>query len=115
MSFSARLVHSLTHVRVPRDITDLDDYGQPTEGTAVETAVRGLVQPRQVREQLDSRSAGVDIGDHVIFLAPMDLRPTDHFLYDGERYDIRGIRDFAFGRSPHLEVDAQRIGGLVAS
>jgi hypothetical protein len=111
MSFSARLVHSLTHVRVPRDIDDLDEYGQPTEGTAVETAVRGLVQPRNVREMQDSRSAGVDIGDHVIFLAPMDLDSSDHFIHDGTRYDIRGIRDFAFGRTPHLEVDAQRIGG----
>lgn len=110
MSFGSRLVHTVTHVRTPLDEGDLDDYGQPTAGAPVETEIRGLVQPRSVREIVDSRSAGAEIGDHVIFLQPMSLQPTDAFVYDGDRYEIKGIREFSFGRSPHLEVDVRRVG-----
>lgn len=115
MSFAARLIHTLTHIRTPHDEGDLDEYGQPTAGTPVETTVRGLVQPRAVREVIESRSAGVEIGDHVIFLLPMDLEPSDAFVYDGDRYEIAGIREFSFGRTPHLEVDARRIGAATVA
>lgn len=108
MSFGSRLIHTLTHVATPPSGID-DDYGQPIPGTPVETELRGLVQPRSVREMADTRSAGADIGDHVIFLFPMTLSPADHFLYAGARFDITGIRSYEFGRTPHLEVDAQRI------
>lgn len=110
MSFAQRLIHSLTHIRVPRDDNSDDEYGQPAEGTPVETSIRGLVQPKGAREILDSRSAGTDIGDHTIFLLPMDLQASDALLYGGDRYEIVGIRSFEFGRTPHLEVDARRIG-----
>ena len=109
MSFGGRLIHTLTHVRTPRDMGDVDDYNQPEDGTPVETSVRGLVQPRAASEMLDYRSAGSEVADHVIFLAPMDLDPADSFLYAGERYQISGIRSFLFGRTPHLEVDARRV------
>lgn len=109
MSFAARLVHELTHVAVPLDPDVLDDRGQPTAGTPVTTSIRGLVQPRTAREMADSRSAGSEIADHVIFLAPMTLSAQDHFLYGTDRLDIVGIRRFEYGRTPHLEVDAQRV------
>lgn len=109
MSFATRLIHDLTVVRTPRDESDLDDYGQPVAEAPVETEVQGLVQPRSAREIIDSRNAGAEIGDHVIFLAPMDLHASDHILYAGDRYEIVGIRRFSFGRTPHLEVDAKRI------
>lgn len=114
MSFAARLVHELTHVAVPLDPDVLDDRGQPTAGTPVTTSIRGLVQPRTAREMADSRSAGSEIADHVIFLAPMTLTEADHFLYGDDRLEIVGIRRYEFGRTPHLEVDARRITGDVA-
>jgi hypothetical protein len=110
MSFAALLTHSLTVVRTPRDDGDPDDYGQPTAGTPTRTDVRGLVQPKPQREMDDSRSAGTQIGDHTIFMRPMDLRASDAIEHGGERYEVVGIRYFAFGTAPHLEVDARRIG-----
>lgn len=109
MSFAARLIHDLTHVAVAFSGTD-DEYGQPAAGTPASTSVRGLVQPRTAREAADSRNAGVPIGDHVIFLAPMQLSERDHFLFAGDRFDIVAIRDYAFGGTPHLEVDTRRVG-----
>jgi hypothetical protein len=105
---SVRFVHTLTHVRTPYSGAD-DDYGQPAAGVAVETEVQGLVQPRTVREMEDSRSAGVDIGDHVIFLPLMDVRGADAFERDGDRFEVLGVRRFDFGRLKHLEVDCRRI------
>lgn len=105
------LVHSLTHVHVPRDLSSPDDYGQPTDGTPVETEVRGLVQPRASRELDDHRSAGAEVADHVIFVPIMDLAPDDHFVDgDGVRYNILGVRRFVFGGLAHYEVDARRVG-----
>lgn len=109
MSFSARLIHSLTHVRIPYDEGTLDDRGQPTPGSPVETAVRGLVQPRTVSELADFRDAGSEVAQYVIFLEPMDLDPSDSFTYSGATYQIQGIRRFEFGRTPHLEVDCRRV------
>ncbi len=111
MSFAARLVHTLVHVRTELDAGDQDDYGQPTALTSVETELRGLVQPKSANEMLDTRSAGSEIGDHTIFLEPMDLAASDAFTYSGDRYEILGIRRFEFGRTPHLEVDARKIIG----
>lgn len=108
MSFGNRLVHELVHVATPLSGTD-DEYGQPVPGTPVQTTIRGLVQPRTVREMADSRSIGSEIADHVIFLLPMRLSSADHFVYDGDRYDIAGIRSYEFGRTPHFEVDAVRV------
>jgi hypothetical protein len=68
------------------------------------------VQPKPAREVADTRSAGVPVADHVIFLEPMTLSEADHFLYGGDRLEIVGIRNYRFGHTPHLEVDARRIG-----
>lgn len=118
MSFAARLIHELTLVRAPYqdDPMTNDEYNQPVVVPASST-VRGLVQPRPAsREQADTRSAGSEVADHVIFLAPMDLNAADHFVRGDERFEIVGIRRFEFGRSPHLEVDARRVtGALIAT
>lgn len=115
MSFGARLIHTLTHSRTVRDSGALDEYGQPTAGTPTTAAVRGLVQPKSVREMDDSRSAGTEVADHTIFLPRMDLHPSDSFTFGGDRYEIVGIRDYNFGKTPHLEVDARRIDADVAA
>lgn len=114
MSYTTRLVHTLTHVSTPldTDTADLDDRGYPTPLTPVQTEVRGLVQPRTARELADIQSAGAEIGDYVIFLPRMTVSPADYFVFDGDRYQVSGgIRDFNFGRSPHLEVDARKVEG----
>jgi hypothetical protein len=112
MSFAARLIHRVTILRTPLDYdeTDLDDMGYPLPGTAVETEdVPALVQPKRAEEIAQFRSEGTEVSDHTIFMAPRDLRPADAIMWNGERYSIVGIREFAFGRSPHLEVDTRRV------
>lgn len=106
-------VHSLTHIRTPRSMSTLDDYGQPTPGAPVETTgILGLVQPRAARERDDHRSAGAEVADHVIFLPiGTDVDSSDAFEKDGERYEVLGVRRFDFGGLAHLEVDARRISG----
>lgn len=106
-------VHTLTLVRTPRDVGSLDDYGQPTAGTPSETSVRGLLQPRTAREVAESRSAGAEIGTHVIFL-PLgtDIVPSDAVIFSAQRYEVTGIREHAYGGLAHLEVDARAVGTL---
>lgn len=113
MSFAARLVHTVSYVHVTHseDETGDDVYGQPEATTATAT-VSANVQPRSGREMADSRSAGTDVGDHVIFL-PIGLEPApgpaDYFVWEGARYDVVHIRPFRFGRSPHYEIDARLV------
>lgn len=115
MSFASRLIHPLTirAVTFSTDPGDDDEFGQPTS-TTTDVAVQGLVQPKTAQEMADSRSAGTEVGDFTIFLAPMDLAGSESIVYDGDRYAVRGIRSFDFGSSPHLEVDAQRVGPISA-
>lgn len=102
------LVHPLVIERSAFDPDTLDDYGQPTATTS-QIEVRGLVQPRAYREADDSRSAGPELGTHVIFLPLMEVEPADVIVKDGRRYAVQGVRRFDFGRIPHLEVDAQLV------
>lgn len=108
MSFASLLVHDVTIAR--RSYTGSDDaYGQPVAGAEVETAARAMVQPRGAREADDSRSAGVPVGDHVIYMELTDVDETDAIIYAGERYEVVAVRRIAFGSSPHLEIDARRV------
>jgi len=123
MSFAGRLVHRLAIIAAttgdPNDVDDLDDYGHVTELGETVTAVRGLVQPRTVKEITAISQAGAAVGDHVIFLLPTNL-PGNAYLVDadedgvplaaGRRFDVVGVRSFEFGRSPHLEVDVRVVG-----
>lgn len=105
-------IHDVTHVRVPRSEATPDDYGQPAEGTPVETGMKALIQPQRSREQDDHRSAGAEIADHVIFVPVMDLETSDYFIdADGSKYHIVGIRRFEFGGLAHYEVDTRRVDG----
>lgn len=112
MSFASLLVHELVIRRTPMDDTleNRDSYGNPVAGTPVETTVRGMVQPKSARELSDYRGAGVEVGTHTIYLAPMDLDGADAITYAGDDYQITGVRSLAYGSVPHLEVDATRIG-----
>lgn len=112
MSFAARLIHRVTIVERTFDEGNRDEYGQPAATETTTDDVHVLVQPRKQREMDDSRSAGTEIGDHVMFVAPRNLAGSGYVVFRGERYDIRGVRNFAFGRSPHLEVDLMRVGPL---
>jgi hypothetical protein len=114
MSFAARLIHPLVIVRTPLldDADDRDEHGNPVPGTPTLTSVRGLVQPRSVREVPSISQAGTVVADYVIFLPILDLIEADaieHDPDDGRRYEIIGIRRYEFGRSPHLEVDVRMV------
>lgn len=118
MPFADRLIHALNVVRTEWDDDPdaRDDFGQPTAQEPTLTAVRGLVQPRSAKEVALMHQAGAVVSDHVIFLPVMDLIGADaieHDPDDGRRYEITGVREFAYGRSPHLEVDARMIRGEV--
>lgn len=116
MAFADRLVHALAIVTPTTDGTD-DDYGQPTEADPVIDVVVGLVQPvtqRRPGETPSSINAGAQLSDHTIYLAPRTLSAAAFIRYepdDGDRYEIVGIRDYNFGREPHLEVDCRRVRG----
>lgn len=112
MGFGDRLIHDLVVIRTPLDddVEDRDEYGQPTPGEPVRTEVRGLVQPLGAREVPATSEAGTEMTDHRIFLAPMDLLASDAIEHSGRRYEVKGIRRFEFGSTPHLEVDARLIG-----
>lgn len=114
MSFTSLLTHELVVIRTPMDdtIAARTEYGMPRAGAPIETAVNGLVQPRSAEEMASAASAGAEIADHKIFLPPMDLQASDTIRYAGERYSIKGIRRFAYGSVPHLEVEALRVGPI---
>jgi hypothetical protein len=105
-------VHELTIRHAAFDDTNRDDAGQPTR-TVTETTVQGLVQPKSfVRdaELGDSRSAGSEVSDHVIFL-PLDtaVDHADALDWGSSRLQVTGVRRYDFGRLPHLEVDARLV------
>lgn len=104
-------VHSLTVERRTWDDSEeaRDDYGQPVPTTST-TTVMGLVQPRSVREAVAAHQAGAEVGDHVIFLPiSLDIVASDTVIYDGDRYEVKGVRRFEFGSLAHLEVDAMLV------
>lgn len=111
MSFLGLLTHDLTIRRTTFDDTpaERDDAGQPSR-TVTTSAVRGLVQPRRASEVPDSRSAGSEISDYMVFLpADTDLQHADAIDWGTRRLQIVGIHPFEFGTTPHLEVDARLV------
>lgn len=103
--------HALTITRVTYDDTlaGRDDEGQPT-ATEATAAVYGLVQPRRVREVEDTRSAGAEVSDHVVFLpAGTDVIHADAIDWGDRRLQVTGVRSFEFGGLAHLEVDARLV------
>lgn len=111
MSFAARLIHRLAIVSPTVEAT-FDEYNHSVPGDPVVVEVAGLVQPKSVREMPLVDQGGAMVADHTIFLLPQPLSSGAYIRFvpdDGDRYEIRGIRSFEFGRSPHLEVDARRV------
>lgn len=116
MPFATRLIHDLAIVTPTHEVSgDLDDYGQPIAGEPDVDLVSGLVQPataRRNREVALTSQAGALVADYVVFLQRRDLSNAAYIRFhpdNGDRYEIVGIRDYNFGRSPHLEVDCRRV------
>lgn len=104
-------VHELVIRRTTYDDTPAarDAAGQPTASVDT-TDVKGLVQPRRVSEVDDSRSAGSEISDHVVFLPiGTDVIHADAIDWGDSRLQVTGVRRFEFGRLQHLEVDARLV------
>lgn len=111
MSFDTLLQHTVTIERTTFDADALDEYRQPVSSTST-VDVAAMVQPRirGAREVLDSRSAGVPIADHRVFLRETEVTPKDSILWEGKRFEILGIEHHAYGSVPHLELDVRLIG-----
>lgn len=103
--------HTLTVRRTTFDDTPSarDADGQPAE-VVTTTTVYGHVQSRKADELDDSRSAGSEISDHVIYF-PLgtDVIHSDALVWDGQRYQITAIRPKVYGALAHLEVDARLV------
>ncbi len=119
---SVGLIHSLVIVR-KTDSEAEDDYGQAVPGGTIEYAVKGLPQPKTVREVAAVAQAGAVIGDWTIFLPPSDLSGADAILHRKDscpigwpadlpdmRFEVTGIRNAA-GVGHHYEVDARAVEG----
>lgn len=87
----------------------LDDYGQPVPAPEVFATVAGLIQPRSAREVALTSQAGVVIGSHVGYMAPLTgLTTHDWIERAGLRYDIVSIAD-AGGVGHHWELGLQAV------
>jgi hypothetical protein len=117
MSFAARLIHDLSLVKVTYSGTD-DTYGQPPASES-SSLIKGLVQDKTGDEAPDTRSAGVLVADHVVFLAlSTDIKGADHLIWhrpdrENLRLQVVNVRAFEFGTSPHLEVDCRALAGAL--
>lgn len=108
MSFAGRLVHTLVIERATSGTVDAD--GQPTRTYAAIATVPGLIEPKSVLERAQANQAGVVIGDYTIHVYPTDVAEADYILdATGRVFQIRGIRNYDFGGSPHLELDALEV------
>lgn len=119
MSFRGLLRHQLAIVTPGvADITDLGDDGFPVTGDPTVRLVPGLVQPRDAHEIAASANAGAEVSDFIIFLEMQALSASAYIteadddgpIAGGRRFQINGIMPFDYGRDPHLEVLATRIG-----
>jgi hypothetical protein len=117
MPFASRLIHSLAIV-TPGYEDELDDYGHPIPAEPTTVLTQGLIQPKKATEVALISQAGPMVSDHTIYLEPRDVANGAYLRRepdDGERFEVVGVRSFAYGRSPHLAIDAKRItaGGEV--
>lgn len=124
MSYSGRLIHTLSVVRQVNTGTK-DDYGQPVTSPSTRS-VNGLPQPKRIREVAAIHQAGAPIGTWTIFLEMGDVLEADaidHLLatcpvpdandLPDMHWEITGVRNAA-GLGHHLEVDATVVGGVTA-
>lgn len=112
---ASRLLHALV---IERPVYGADDeYGQPTRSYAVLDVVKGLPQPKTLREMEAVHQAGTVVGEWTVFLNPVDLGEADRIVHDpalcGAPNDLpagifepTGVRNAA-GVGHHLEVDAR--------
>jgi hypothetical protein len=117
MSFVDRLIHSIAIERPYQTLVDdaaaFDDYNQPIrEYVSATEEVKGLIQPKGVREVPLVSEGGAQVGLHTAFFTiDTDLTNADrlHLIETGEVYEIKGLRPFRFGRTPHYEVDCDLV------
>lgn len=106
----AMLIHRLAVLRYAEGARD--EYGNPAQTQSVlASGVRGLVQPKNVREMAQPSQGGPVTSDHTIFLWPIDVHESDVIRFDpddGRRYQVDGVRDAA-GIGHHLELDAHMV------
>lgn len=120
MSFSDRLIHALVIERKLSSASE-DEYGQPVAAGTAEVDIKGLPQPKSIREIAAISQAGPGIGDWTIFVSPTDLSSADAILHRKDecpvawprdlpdlRFEITGIRNAA-GLGHHYEIDARAI------
>jgi hypothetical protein len=115
MPVTDRLVHALAIVTPTDDVGDpTDEYGQPLPGIPTVLLSAGLIQPKSAREMALVSQAGPQLSDHVIFLpAGTAIESASYVRFepdDGDRYEVTGIRSYAYGTvNDHLEVDCRRV------
>jgi len=115
MPITDRLVHSLAIVTPTDDVgDDPDEYGQPVPGIPTTILASGLIQPKTAREVALISQAGAQVSDHTVFLPEGTAVQSASYVRfqpdDGDRYEVVGIRDFAYGTTnDHLEVDCRRV------
>lgn len=110
MSFDSRLLHEIVIER-PTDGA-VDEYNQPTTTYATLATVRGLVQPKSVREIAQLNQAGATVSTHTIYLRPTEIQPSDRVMVAAGAmagtYEIDGVRDAA-GLGHHYELDCRMV------
>lgn len=116
MSFAAKLLHTLTIER-PAEGAD-DAYGQPVPTFGTYATVKGLPQPKTIREMALVSQGGAVVGDWTVFLEMIAMRESDRIVHDPITCPMPGVRDLPYGTfqptgvriaagvGHHLEVDA---------
>lgn len=118
MPIGTRLTHTVAIVRATATGA-YDDYNQPTETEAELATVKAAIQPRTEQEMALVSQAGAGVGDHVIFMLPIDVAGADAIVHDqgdcpmtddlpSMRFEITGIANAA-GLGHHLEIEARAV------
>lgn len=103
---SVRLHHTLVIERPTAGARD--DYGNPSQTWATLATVKGLVQPKNVRDLAPLSQGGPVVSDMNIYLYPTDLAEADRIVSDGLTYQVDGVHDEG-GADHHFRVDAHLV------
>lgn len=124
MSFAGKLLHTLV-VERPSLSTD-DEYGQPARTYSTYAEIKGLPQPKTIREVALLSQGGAVVGEWTVFLAMIALKESDRIVHDPLICPMPGVRDLPYGTfeptgirqaagiGHHLEVDARLTAAIVA-
>ena len=105
-----RLVHTISIERSSDG--SLDDRGVPAQTWIAAATARAWVQPKSARELMQLSQAGPTVSTHSVYLDPnADITAADRIVFDGDAYQVDGIRDEA-GIGHHFKVDAHLVEEL---